>query len=121
MTKTVYERLKDLLVLSNDLLWSDWSHTVICLRHDTMQIKLCCHFKQVAGGHAVCGYRLLAAHRLNEQVAVRARGLQGCRCCQRRLGYLISVGVVAHGNFLHCLGHHGHLDLKGQDRFVKSD
>ena len=83
MTKTVYERLEDLLVLSYDLLWFDWSHTVICLCHDTMQIKLSCHFEQVASGHTVCRYTLLAVHRLNKQIVIYARGLQGCRRCQR--------------------------------------
>ena len=72
-----------LLVLSNDLLGPDWSHTVIGLGHDAVQIKLGCHFEEVACWHLVCGHGLSTRHRLNEQIAFRAHGLRGGRCRQR--------------------------------------
>ena len=35
----------DLLVFTNEVLGFDWAHAVICLSHDTVQIKFSGHFE----------------------------------------------------------------------------
>ena len=111
----------DLLIFSDDLLGSDRTHSMICLGHDAMQIEFSCDFKQVSCRNAdwssyACT-RFSHRRRLYKQIA-----LSWCAivCLLRRwhvlwrLTNLVSVSIIAHCNFLHCLSHHGHLDLKLQ-------